>query len=60
MIAIAYYLMDLDWGFVPKASIMIIGTFGISWLIYDLIILRIPMLHPLFGLKKKKRTNPAT
>lgn len=53
-IAIAYYLMDLDWGFVPKALILVVGTFGISWLIYDLIILRIPILHPLFGLKKKK------
>jgi len=53
-IAIGYYLMDLNWGFVPKALILVVGTFGISWLIYDLIILRIPLLHPLFGLKKKK------
>ena len=53
-VAIAYYIMNLDWGFIPKASILVIGTFGISWLIYDLIILRIPFLHPLFGLKKKR------
>ena len=53
-VAIGYYLMNLDWGFLPKALIMLIGTFGISWLIYDLIILRIPLLHPLFGLKDKQ------
>ncbi|MDF0707270.1 acyltransferase family protein [Flagellimonas okinawensis] len=53
-VIIAYFLMNMSWGFVPKATILVIGTFGISWLIYDLIILRIPLLHPLFGLKKKK------
>ncbi|MCR9226239.1 MAG: acyltransferase family protein [Flavobacteriaceae bacterium] len=56
-VAIAYYLMGLSWGFVPKALVLVLGTFGISWLIYDLIILRIPLLHPLFGLKKKKPAN---
>ena len=55
-VGIAYYLMQLDWGFVPKATILVLGTFGLSWLIYDLIILRIPFLHPLFGLKGKKKT----
>lgn len=54
-ITIAYYLMDLDWGLFPKASILVVGTFGISWLIYDMIILRIPWLHPLFGLKAKRK-----
>ncbi|MFC4220995.1 acyltransferase family protein [Flagellimonas marina] len=56
-IAIGYYLMNLDWGFIPKAIILVVGTFGISWLIYDLIILRIPLLHPLFGLKKPKAVS---
>ncbi len=54
-ITIAYYLMDLDWDFFPKTTILVVGTFGISWLIYDLIILRIPLLHPLFGLKPKRK-----
>ncbi|WP_318310536.1 acyltransferase family protein [Flagellimonas crocea] len=53
-VAIAYYLMDLSWGLFPKALVLVVGTFGISWLIYDLIILRIPIMHPLFGLKKKR------
>ncbi len=53
-IVIAYYLINLDWSFFAKASILVIGTFGISWIIYDWIILRIPLLHPLFGLKKAR------
>lgn len=51
-IVLAYYIMNYDLNFFIKASILVIGTFGFSWLIYDLIILRIPLLHPLFGLKK--------
>ncbi|MCK0161519.1 acyltransferase family protein [Allomuricauda sp. F6463D] len=58
-VGIAYYLKDLDWGLFPKAMILIVGTFGISWLIYDLIILRIRILHPLFGLKGKAKKKPA-
>ena len=38
---IGYYVMNLSWGLFLKATIMIVGTFGISWLIYDLFILRI-------------------
>ncbi|MBG6131900.1 hypothetical protein IWQ47_003358 [Aquimarina sp. EL_43] len=52
MIAIGYYVMNLDWGFLPKFSVLIFGTFLGSWMIYHLIILRIPVLHPFFGLKK--------
>lgn len=53
-IVIAYFIIDLNWGFLPKALILLIGTFGLSWLIYDLLILRIKILHPLFGLKERK------
>lgn len=51
-VAIAYYLINLKIGFWPKALILILGTFGLSWTIYHFIILPIPLLHPLFGLKK--------
>ena len=54
---IGYYVMNLSWGLFLKATIMIVGTFGISWLIYDLFILRITWLHPLFGLKKAPTSN---
>lgn len=54
-VAIAYYLMDLEWNFFVKASILTLGTFGISWLIYHFVILPITWLHPLFGLKKARQ-----
>lgn len=53
-VALAYYLMDLSWGFLPKATVLVLGTFGISWLLYHFVILPLFFLHPLFGLKKKK------
>lgn len=51
MITIGYYLMDLDWGLVPKLLIMMLGTFGVCWLLYEFLIRRIFFLRPLFGLK---------
>lgn len=51
-VTIGYYLKDLELGFIPKFIILTLGTFGGCWLLYDLIILRIPLLHPFFGLKK--------
>lgn len=53
-IAIGLYLYDLEWSFWTKASILVIGTFGISWLLYELIIRRIAIIRPLFGLKSRK------
>ncbi|MEL6483298.1 MAG: acyltransferase family protein [Bacteroidota bacterium] len=53
-VALAYYLMDLSWGLVPKATLLVLGTFGISWVLYHFVILPLFFLHPLFGLKKKK------
>ena len=51
-IIIAFFIMNIAWNFFIKATILVLGTFGLSWLIYDFVILRIPFLHPLFGLKK--------
>lgn len=55
-IAIGYYLMDLNWGFVSKAGLMVTGTFGISFILYELLIRRITWLGPLFGLKKPNKS----
>jgi len=55
MIIIAYYLMNLEWSLVLKAPLMIFGTFGISWLIYEFLIRRWRFLRPLFGLKNNKK-----
>ncbi|TMM59603.1 glucan biosynthesis protein [Maribacter algarum] len=56
-ISIAFHLMNLDWGFLPKFCVLTLGTFLISWFIYHVIILQIPLLHPLFGLKPKKKAD---
>ncbi|SEK93168.1 Surface polysaccharide O-acyltransferase, integral membrane enzyme [Aquimarina amphilecti] len=53
-IIIGYYLMNLEWSIVTKFIIMILGTFLGSWVIYHFLILKIPLLQPLFGLKKNK------
>ncbi|MCB0495146.1 MAG: acyltransferase family protein [Cyclobacteriaceae bacterium] len=60
MLIIAYYLMDLSWGFLPKSGVMIVVTFGGSWLIYEFFIRRIHLIWPLFGLKKKLKVQPQT
>jgi glucan biosynthesis protein C len=52
-IAIGYYLMDLDWGFWSKFTIMVVGTFGFSWMIYEAAIRRWRWVRPLFGMKNK-------
>jgi len=54
---IAYFIMDLDWGFWVKALLLSAGTFGGSLLLYQGIILPIKWLHPFFGLKSKKPPN---
>jgi len=53
-IAIGYYLMHLTWGFWPKFSLMVVGTFGISWIIYEFGIRRWKWIRPLFGVKNRK------
>lgn len=47
-----YYLMNLNMHYALKMLIMIGITFGGSWLIYEGIILKIPFLQPLFGVKR--------
>ena len=57
-IIIAYFLMDLNWGFLPKFSILLVGTFLGSWIIYEYVIRRWKWIRPLFGLKLKSRFIP--
>lgn len=54
IIIIGYYLIDKDWQPAIKASILIAGTFGISWLLYEFLIRRWRLVRPLFGLKNSK------
>jgi hypothetical protein len=53
LVALGFYLKDLDWAFFPKFTMMVIGTFGISWLIYEFGIRRYRFIRPLFGLKNQ-------
>ncbi|WP_194777516.1 acyltransferase family protein [Pararhodonellum marinum] len=57
-IALGFYLMHLPWGFWPKFLLMVLGTFGIAWLLYEFLIRRWTWIRPLFGLKNAKAEKP--
>jgi len=54
-VILGYYLMNLQWNSFLKFSIMSIGTFLLSWIIYELLIRRRFLIRPLFGLHNKKK-----
>lgn len=54
-VGLGFMIKDWHWDLLPKFTILTLGTFLLSWLLYDLIILRIPFLHPFFGLKPKPK-----
>ncbi len=58
-ICIGYYIMNLDWGFLSKFLALTIGTFGVSWVLYEFGIRRWKWIRPLFGLKKPKKNYAA-
>tara|TARA_Y100000588_G_C13750486_1_gene709516 strand:- start:405 stop:563 length:159 start_codon:yes stop_codon:yes gene_type:complete len=49
--------MELDWPFVKKAFIMVVGTFGACWLLYEFLIKRTSILVFVFGLKREKKIS---
>ena len=53
-----YFIMDLNWGFLPKFLILVVATFGGSWVIYEFCIRRWKWVRPFFGLKLKKAVFP--
>lgn len=53
-IILGYYVMNWEMGFFLKFSIMAIGTFFFSWILYEFLIRRLIWLWPLFGLKRPK------
>ncbi len=50
-VILGYMVMDKSWPMVWKGLILIAGTFGICWLLYEFLIRRVPLLRPLFGVK---------
>lgn len=57
MIIIAYYIMDLSWGLFPKFTLLTLGTFLCSWIIYEFLIRRWKLVRPFFGLKLKSQIS---
>lgn len=51
-VTIGFFLMNVDLSVFVKFIIMVIGTFGGSWLLYEFLIRKISFLRPLFGLKE--------
>lgn len=53
MMIVAFFLIDMSmyWGI--KFLILVVTTFGGSWVLYEFIIRRIKLIRPLFGLKNR-------
>ena len=51
IIALGYYLKNVEMCLMFKFSIMAVGTFGITWLLYEFGIRRWTWIRPLFGMK---------
>jgi len=57
ILVLGYYFKNVEMCFIAKFSIMTIGTFGITWLIYEFGIRRFACIRPLFGMKRKRLDN---
>jgi len=57
---IGYFLINNSLHYMWKFVIMVIGTFGISWIIYEFIVRRIKILRPLFGMKVSQSFNTSS
>ena len=57
IIALGYYLKNIEMCLLAIFSIMVVGTFGITWLIYEFCIRRCTWIRPIFGMKKVKSTR---
>jgi hypothetical protein len=55
--SLGYFLKNLEMSLFAKFSIIVIGTFGISWLIYEFGIRRWAWIRPLFGMKIKNNQS---
>ena len=53
IIILGYLLMDRPIHYAWKMIIMLIGTYGFSFVFYEYIIRRVSLLRPLFGIKTK-------
>ncbi|MCV9385495.1 acyltransferase family protein [Reichenbachiella ulvae] len=51
MMVVAYFVIDWEMNLFVKFTVLLIGTFGGSWVIYELLIRRWRWVRPFFGLK---------
>ncbi len=49
--AISYYLMPLALPAILKLGILLVGTFGVCLLMYEIVLRRLKWIRPLFGMK---------
>ncbi len=54
ILIVGFFLIELDWSFTSKFTVLVIATFLGSWLIYEFGIRRWRVIRPLFGLKAKR------
>lgn len=59
-ILIGYWLINHPMHYMWKFIILVLGTFGFAWILYEFVIRRIPFIRPLFGLKKTIRIPTET
>jgi hypothetical protein len=52
----AYYIIQLDLGVLPKFALLVVATFGVSLIIYELLIKRFNITRLLFGMKLKQHS----
>ncbi|MEW6508786.1 MAG: acyltransferase family protein [Bacteroidota bacterium] len=53
MIFFGYYVIQWNWGIMPKFLLLVFLTFGVSFMIYEFFIKRFNVTRFLFGMKKK-------
>lgn len=51
-LSIGFWLLNTDLHYVIKTIVMIVGTFGGCWILYEFAIRRVRFLRPLFGLRQ--------
>lgn len=51
IVVLGFFVMDKAWPMGWKGLILVAGTFGICWLLYEFLIRRAPWLRPLLGVK---------
>ena len=56
-VILGYFVMHLEWNFAAKFLFLSLGTFLISWLVYEGFIRRWLLIRPFFGIQQAKTTK---